>query len=89
MDRELRQRHQILAQLQQNISKTQERMMVTHDKGRRERHFEVGGWVYLKLQSNGQLFFVRETKAQAVSQVLRTIQDCCTHSTSGLKVTLA
>ncbi|KAJ0111221.1 hypothetical protein Patl1_00945 [Pistacia atlantica] len=51
MDKELRQRDQIIIQLQQHISKTQERMKVTYDKGRKDRQFEVGDWVYLKLQS--------------------------------------
>jgi transposase InsO family protein len=36
--------------IQQHLTRAQKRMKAQADKGRSERHFKVGDWVYLKLQ---------------------------------------
>lgn len=46
----LEKRRKIEIQLKQNLRKAQERMKQYADKNRIERNFEVGEWVYLKLQ---------------------------------------
>ncbi|KAJ1702741.1 hypothetical protein LUZ63_002520 [Rhynchospora breviuscula] len=55
VDELLRERHQALLGLQQQLRKAQERMKRYADKNRSEREFQVGAWVYLKLQPYRQL----------------------------------
>ena len=43
-------REVVLATLRANLAAAQERMKVKADKHKQERSFEVGDWVYLKLQ---------------------------------------
>lgn len=50
VDRSLWDREAMLQCLKENLSKAQNRMKVQADKRRSERSFEVGDWVYLKLQ---------------------------------------
>lgn len=50
VDSWLRERAAITKQLRENLSQAQERMKYYADKGRSERAFAVGDWVYLKLQ---------------------------------------
>jgi Integrase core domain len=50
VDKLLKERHTILVQLKEQLTKAQERMKLYADKKRHERHFSVGAWVYLKLQ---------------------------------------
>uniref|UniRef100_A0A2N9J8Y4 Reverse transcriptase n=1 Tax=Fagus sylvatica TaxID=28930 RepID=A0A2N9J8Y4_FAGSY len=46
----LSQRQQALALLKANLAAAQERMRLQTDKHRQEREFQVGDWVYLRLQ---------------------------------------
>ena len=46
----LKDRHEALQQLKENLKKAQERMKYYADRKRTERQFEKGSWVYLKLQ---------------------------------------
>ena len=46
----LYQRQQALALLKANLATAQERMKLQTDKHRQEREFQVGDWVYLRLQ---------------------------------------
>ncbi|WOH15055.1 hypothetical protein DCAR_0934588 [Daucus carota subsp. sativus] len=50
VDRSLQAREQMLAALKENLHKARNRMKQQADKHRSERCFEVGDWVYLKLQ---------------------------------------
>lgn len=50
VDNWLRERAAITKQLRENLSQAQERMKYYANKGRSEREFAVGDWVYLKLQ---------------------------------------
>ena len=50
LDSLLCQREVILATLRSNLAATQERIEVQVDKHRQDRSFEVGDWVYLRLQ---------------------------------------
>ncbi|KAJ4821432.1 polyprotein [Rhynchospora pubera] len=51
----IKERHQVLLELQQELKRAQERMKKFSDNNRIERHFSVGAWVYLKLQPYRQL----------------------------------
>ncbi|KAJ4815745.1 polyprotein [Rhynchospora pubera] len=51
----LKERHQVLLELKQQLLKSQERMKKFADAKRIERHFEIGDWVYLKLQPYRQI----------------------------------
>jgi hypothetical protein len=46
----LDERQSVLQHIQQNLSRAQHRMKMQADKSRVERSFEVGDWVYVKLQ---------------------------------------
>ena len=50
LDALLCQREAVLATLRENLATAQERMKVQANKHRQKRSFEVGDWVYLKLQ---------------------------------------
>ena len=50
VDRTLQARENTIKLLQFNLKKAQDRMKVQADKKRSEREFEIGSWVYLKLQ---------------------------------------
>ena len=50
MDDELKDREKALKLLKDNLSRAQARMKQNSDKHRSERHFDVGDWVYLRLQ---------------------------------------
>ncbi|KAJ1685411.1 hypothetical protein LUZ63_016801 [Rhynchospora breviuscula] len=51
----IKERHQTLIELQQQLKKAQERVKKFADRKRSERQIPVGAWVYLKLQPYGQL----------------------------------
>ncbi|KAJ4783151.1 polyprotein [Rhynchospora pubera] len=51
----IKEKHQVLLELQQQLKKAQERMKRFSDNKRIERQFTVGAWVYLKLQPYRQL----------------------------------
>ncbi|KAJ4810364.1 polyprotein [Rhynchospora pubera] len=51
----LKDRHQVMWELKQQLQKSQDRMKKFADTKRTERVFEVGQWVYLKLQPYRQL----------------------------------
>ena len=55
VDVHLKSRHQILSLLKHNLVLAQERMKLQTDKHRSEKSFEVGQWVYLKLQPYRQM----------------------------------
>ena len=55
VDVHLKSRHQILSLLKHNLVLAQERMRLQTDKHRSEKSFEVGQWVYLKLQPYRQM----------------------------------
>ncbi|XP_074342931.1 uncharacterized protein LOC141680663 [Apium graveolens] len=50
VDRSLRRREQIMADLKSNLQKAQQRIKVYGDKHRSDRSFAVDDWVWLKLQ---------------------------------------
>ena len=50
VDRTLQAREQTIQLLKFNLKKAQDRMKAQADKKRSEREFNVGDWVYLKLQ---------------------------------------
>lgn len=50
VDDVLKERHQVLIELKENLHKAQERMKRYADKSRTERKFIKGDWVFLKLQ---------------------------------------
>lgn len=50
----LEERQSVLQHIQQNLSHAQHRMKMQADKNRMERSFEVGDWVYIKLQPHIQ-----------------------------------
>lgn len=54
VDCQLQDRDSLLALLKKNLHKSQERTKLFHDRRHTERAFEVGDWVYLKLQSYKQ-----------------------------------
>jgi hypothetical protein len=43
------------AVIQQNLLRAQQRMKAQADKHRQEREFDVGDWVYMKLQPYAQM----------------------------------
>ncbi|KAJ4807007.1 polyprotein [Rhynchospora pubera] len=51
----IKDRHQVMMELKQQLLKSQERMKRFADMKRSERVFEVGDWVYLKIQPYRQL----------------------------------
>ncbi|KAJ3685492.1 hypothetical protein LUZ61_014656 [Rhynchospora tenuis] len=55
VNQELRDRQKALLVLKQHLQKAQERMKQFADKGRTERKFNAGDWVYLKLQPYRQV----------------------------------
>jgi len=55
VDRALQRREAMLKQVRQNLLKAQDRMKQLADKGRTNRVFQVGDWVWLKLQAYGQV----------------------------------
>lgn len=55
VDEMLWERHQMLQQLKEKLIKAQEKMKKMADRKRTERHFQVGDWVYLKLQPYRQI----------------------------------
>jgi ribosomal protein L21E len=50
----LNERSAMTQAIQQNLLRAQQRMKLQSDKHRSEREFEVGDWVYLKLQPHIQ-----------------------------------
>ncbi|PKI39065.1 hypothetical protein CRG98_040552 [Punica granatum] len=50
VEKQLRARDAILRELKSNLAAAQNRMKAAADKHRRDEQFEVGDWVYLKLQ---------------------------------------
>jgi hypothetical protein len=54
VERQLVDRDEVLRNLQDNLLKAQNRMKQQHDKGRKEREFEEGSWVWLKRLMRGQ-----------------------------------
>lgn len=50
MDQNLRDRNSMVCLLKENLLQAQSRMKKMADKLRSERSFEVGDWVYLRLQ---------------------------------------
>jgi len=50
----LEERQSVLQHIQQNLSRAQHRMKMQANKNRVERSFEVGDWVYVKLQPHIQ-----------------------------------
>jgi hypothetical protein len=54
VDRELRNRDEVRAILKANIAQAQQRMKRIYDKGRLDRNFEEGDWVWLKRAQRGQ-----------------------------------
>lgn len=55
VDRTLAAREAALRVIQENLTKAQNRMRQIANKGRTDREFQVGDWVYVKLQPNRQL----------------------------------
>ena len=55
VDRTLQRREEMLKQVRQNLQKAQERMKQLADKGRFDRVFQVGDWVWPKLQAYRQM----------------------------------
>ncbi|KAJ4733316.1 polyprotein [Rhynchospora pubera] len=55
VDKMLKERHLVMSELKQQLIKAQERMKRFADNKRTERQFEVGEWVYLKLQPYRQI----------------------------------
>ena len=66
VDRCLQAREQTIQLLKFNLKKAQDRMKVQADKKRSEREFQIGNWVYLKLQPYRQLT-VRQSKQNKLS----------------------
>ncbi|GAU39167.1 hypothetical protein TSUD_147890 [Trifolium subterraneum] len=58
-DSVLQSRDEILALLRKNLSKAETRMKSNADKHRKEANFEVGTWVYVKLQPYRQISLSR------------------------------
>lgn len=50
----LEERQSVLQHIQQNLSRAQHRMKMQAKKNRVKRSFEVGDWVYVKLQPHIQ-----------------------------------
>ena len=50
VDATLKQRNQILSLLKENLEQTQNRMKCMANQKRLERDFELGEWVFLRLQ---------------------------------------
>lgn len=50
VDRRMKDRNCMLAILKENLCKARQRMKTQADKHRSERQFEVGDWIYVKLQ---------------------------------------
>lgn len=50
VDRTMQRREAMIMTLKQQLAKAQQRMKVQADKGRSERVFQIGDWVWLKLQ---------------------------------------
>jgi len=55
VDRTLQRREEMMKQVRKNLLKAQERMKQLVDKGRRDRVFQIGDWVWLKLQPYRQM----------------------------------
>lgn len=62
----------ILKTLQANLLKAQQEMKTQVDKNRTNMHFDVGDWVYLKLQPYRQLSAQTHT-SKALTKILLTI----------------
>jgi hypothetical protein len=56
LDRTLQDRTKVLRILKDNLNTSQARMKQQVDKHRTEREFEVGDWVFLRLQPYRQIF---------------------------------
>ena len=50
MEQHMLQRDEVLAILKKNLTKAQTRMKISANKSRREVHFQIDDWVYVKLQ---------------------------------------
>lgn len=61
LDTWLQARQSMLQHIQQNLTRAQNRMKVQADKNRHERTFQVGDWVYVKLQPYVQQSVQRRT----------------------------
>jgi len=55
VDRTLQRREEMLQQVKQNLQKAEERMKIFVDKKRSDRVFQIGDWVWLKLQAYRQM----------------------------------
>jgi len=55
VDRTLQRREEMLRQAKKNLQKAQERMKIFADKKKSDRVFQVGDWVWLKLQAYRQM----------------------------------
>lgn len=73
VDKNLRNRDEVLQELKSNLDKANNRMKQYADAHHREEKFQVGDWVYIKLQPHHQSNVFRRVHRKLASKILAVV----------------